>query len=189
MQRTKDCTEEGVEGARLKGLAQRARVRVRLLHTSGRRVYVCFTCSLHATAYTPPPWKHSPLQLHSVSATSLQRPRPTTRPSLPPRPKIRSFGHGPSCPSCACTPSSCGCLCCRLCPPPRSPRVDPPRLPLKAPSPANKEGRVRGTGWPNGSAWHGTGAAVGPPPSPHAPRTGCSLQPTQRTDGAAEEHA
>ena len=73
MQRTEACTEEGIEGSRLKGLAQRAHLRVRLLPTWGRRVYVCFTCSLHATAYTPPPWKHSPLQLHSVSA-SLQRP-------------------------------------------------------------------------------------------------------------------
>ena len=51
---------------------------------------------------------------------------------------------------------------------------------LKAPSPANKEGRVRGTWSPNGSAWHVTGAPVGPPPSPYAPHPGCSLRPTLR---------
>ena len=60
----------------------------------------------------------------SSSTPSLLRlpsvPQPTTRPSLPPRPKIHSFGRGLPCPSCTCTPSSCGCLCCRLCRPSRT---------------------------------------------------------------------
>jgi hypothetical protein len=103
MQRTNDCTEEGVGGSRLKGLAQRAHLR-----------YVCCTPGVAACASASPA---DSMLLHtrlfrgikalSSSTPSLLRlsstPRPTTRPSLPPRPKIRSFGHGPSCLSCTCT--------------------------------------------------------------------------------------
>ena len=102
----------------------------------------------------------------SPALVSLQRPHPTAVTASTSQDPLFRTRYALS--AYACTTLSRGWHVPVLPPVPLFARVAHRAHPaLKAPSPA-KEGRARCTETPNGSAWHGTVAPVGPP-SPYAP--------------------